>query len=85
MTKEQLAEREFTITNDNWYKRNAVIKERTAFLKGLQVGMEFVVWVIHKGYWAYENKPNVWKDMGTGKEYTTEELFEIFINEHYAK
>ena len=82
MTLQELAEKEYPTyptTLENSF--GDVIMRRTAFLKGLQVGMEFAEWA----EWRYNTGlDHLWYENGCNKPYTTEELFEIFISERGA-
>ena len=82
MTQQELAEREYPTFPYKYHADLYSEERRTAFLKGLQVGMEFAEWA----EWRYSTGlDHLWYENGCNKPYTTEELFEIFINEHYAK
>ena len=70
---QQLAEKEYEMPRFNMLVRTSQAKiaekERTAFIKGLQMGMEFAEWL---------NKQH-------GELKTTEELLEIFLKDRYGK
>jgi hypothetical protein len=78
---QKLAEERYPIISDNV----ATIKkrERAAFIAGLQVGMEFAEWIGKRIYISKEFKDNIWWDNNKKLYITTEQLFEIFINEKH--
>lgn len=79
MTLQELAEREYP---EQWVAGAIQIDvhhaERTAFLKGLQVGMECIDWAIKDG-WVL-NSDDKWIKF-IGDNYTTEELLSIYLKE----
>jgi hypothetical protein len=55
---------------------------RAAFIAGLQVGVEFAEWMQKKGYVGVIKERKFLYVKGY-YSYTTEELFEIFLNEKH--
>lgn len=41
----------------------------------------FIVWIVEKGYWKYDNQDGLWKQDGF-KNRTTNELYEYYLSTH---
>ena len=91
MTLQELAEREYPYPSTNWEAgkelfEEHITKQRTGFLKGLQVGMELLDWASENCLYRSVDGETIWmlkKDIY--KQFRKEELLEIFIKERYEK
>lgn len=79
MTKEQLAEREYPVSNANGYDSKA--KERAAFIKGLEHLPEFLQWVNESDV-VYIDPDGTYYFFGESVE--NAKIIEIFLTEKYG-